>query len=46
MRGKTFQCWEVFFVVEQGSPEKLHGTKGVYAHMLNKQMVTDGWKLA
>lgn len=33
-------------VAEQGSPEQLHGTKGVYAHMLNKQMVTDGWKLA
>ena len=33
-------------VAEQGSPEKLHGAKGVYAHMLNKQMVTDGWKLA
>ena len=33
-------------VVEQGSPEQLHGAKGVYSHMLNKQMVTDEWKLA
>ena len=33
-------------VAEQGTPEELHGTEGIYSHMINMQMNSENWKLA
>ena len=33
-------------VAEQGTPEELHGAKGIYSHMINMQMNSENWKLA